>query len=545
MKPNRRTKALPKITAVFLTESGGSKNTEKWVVLEFHLREAISHPYRGYVDVVTNRPDIDYATLIGKNCALVLSRGPKQERTFTGIVFKVEIQAQSADQVIVRFHMAAAVYALQHGKRSRVFENKSAAEIVIEVLSQGLKPFQREAEAKLAKKYFPREVCTQFQESDFDFISRLMADEGMFFYFDQSGKTEKLVLVDNNDACPVLTSKKAPTPKIVEPLPSPKLDSVILQVVENESSEPIPGVKIRIKLLSGIEETLTTNREGIAEKQVEPATYRVYSSYAGKHCDQYLEFVGEGESPIATDAEKSSPPNISQWPSELIICKVNKYKVKTGDTLLSLAYNCKMTPHELAYYNWGTWDKTEIEGFMRTKVGCTKKNQQGNYCFDDSDDPGIIYYPMDWELDNVPRNKTHTLRVRKVERGFGDISIDYHIDQFSDDPEDDILILESTDGNWSQKIIIAEMPEIAPNWKKATFKNVPSGKSFNILQDFNDGDEPIHFARNVSYGELQQWNRSQRETESQIASRTSDHESEKDPGSPPEEPSPTDSEATP
>jgi type VI secretion system secreted protein VgrG len=112
--------------------------------------------------------------------------------------------------------MAAAVHALQYGKRSRVFENKSSAQIVEEVLSQGLKPFQREIEVKLAKQYYPKECCTQYQESDLDFVHRLMADEGMFYYFDQTGKTEKLVLVDSNDACPELTTKKGPEKKVVE-----------------------------------------------------------------------------------------------------------------------------------------------------------------------------------------------------------------------------------------------------------------------------------------------------------------------------------------
>ncbi len=425
MKRNLKVKSLPKATAVFQVEPSQSKEgTEDLVVLEFHVKETISYPYQGKVEVVTYS-DLDYAALVGKQCALVLSRGQKQERTFTGIVFRAEIIGQSAGQATVRFDIAAAVYALQYGKRSRVFENKSSAQIIEEVLSQGLKPFQREVEVKLAKQYSPRECCAQYEESDLGFVHRLMADEGMFYYFDQTGKTEKLVLVDSNDACPELTTKKVPEVKAVEPLPPPRLDTITLRVVENESGEPIPGVKVKIKLLSGMEETMTTNKEGLAEKQVEPATYRIFSSYAGKHSDQYLEFVGEGESPIATDDSASSgsspskdKPNTAQWPSELIICKVEKHKVKIGETLLSLARDCAMTAEELAYYNWGTWEKDHIEMYMRTKVGCTKKNQQGKYCFDDSDDPGIIFCPQDWELNDVPRNKLHTLRVRKVDREF-------------------------------------------------------------------------------------------------------------------------------
>jgi hypothetical protein len=63
-----------------------------------------------------------------------------------------------------------------------------------------------------------------------------MADEGIFYYFDQSGKAEKLVLVDSNDACPLLTTKKSPKPKVTDPLPPPKLSSSAAPTKPNAAS---------------------------------------------------------------------------------------------------------------------------------------------------------------------------------------------------------------------------------------------------------------------------------------------------------------------
>ena len=79
---------------------------------------------------------------------------------------------------------------------NRIFQNKSVPEIIEEVFSDlGLKDFKKSLNGTYAK----REYCVQYQESSFDFVSRLMEDEGIFYYFEHSDGKHMMVLADDSD----------------------------------------------------------------------------------------------------------------------------------------------------------------------------------------------------------------------------------------------------------------------------------------------------------------------------------------------------------
>ena len=66
----------------------------------------------------------------------------------------------------------------------------------------------REVSSELEGKYPTREYCVQYQESDLDFVHRLMEEEGISYAFDHEGEVELMVLRDANDAFLELPSGK-------------------------------------------------------------------------------------------------------------------------------------------------------------------------------------------------------------------------------------------------------------------------------------------------------------------------------------------------
>ncbi len=70
-----------------------------------------------------------------------------------------------------------------------------------------------------------------------------------------------------------------------------------------------------------------------------------------------------------------------------------QYKVSTNETLDLIAIKHDLTWNKLAIYNWNTDDEDEINIFLKTEVGCTKKIND-NYIFESSNVPGIIKIPM-------------------------------------------------------------------------------------------------------------------------------------------------------
>ncbi|HLL54264.1 MAG TPA: type VI secretion system tip protein TssI/VgrG, partial [Myxococcaceae bacterium] len=85
---------------------------------------------------------------------------------------------------------------LMHVRRSRIFQGKSTADIVKAVLSEGGVEHRWAASGS----YAPREYCVQYRESDFDFISRLMEWEGLFYFFEHAADKHTLVIGDSAGA---------------------------------------------------------------------------------------------------------------------------------------------------------------------------------------------------------------------------------------------------------------------------------------------------------------------------------------------------------
>ena len=84
----------------------------------------------------------------------------------------------------------------------RIFQNKSVPDIVEQIFKDRGFP---DYDLKLPATYQPREYCVQYRETDFNFVSRLLEDEGIFYFFEQTKDKHKLVIADDKSAfqaCP-------------------------------------------------------------------------------------------------------------------------------------------------------------------------------------------------------------------------------------------------------------------------------------------------------------------------------------------------------
>jgi type VI secretion system secreted protein VgrG len=69
----------------------------------------------------------------------------------------------------------------------------SVTEIIEDIFSKyGIAKFEK----RLQGSYPPREYCVQYDESDLDFVQRLMEHEGIFYFFEHDDGEHTLILID-------------------------------------------------------------------------------------------------------------------------------------------------------------------------------------------------------------------------------------------------------------------------------------------------------------------------------------------------------------
>ncbi len=174
-----------------------SRTAHDLEVVSFRGRERLSRPY-AFDILLRGRQEDSTATvvdLLGKPAHLRL--GGERGRTIHGILRRVEAESTSGGGEgvhVYRATLAPRFWLLGRRKNSRIFQNLSVREIVDRVLDER----HLERRWALAATYMPRIYCVQYEETDAAFISRLLAEEGMFFHFEHpDAGPESMVICDS------------------------------------------------------------------------------------------------------------------------------------------------------------------------------------------------------------------------------------------------------------------------------------------------------------------------------------------------------------
>ncbi len=91
------------------------------------------------------------------------------------------------------------VWRLLHRRTSRIFQQLSTPDILRKVLGDAGVPADRVA-LHLTRSYKPRDYCVQYRESDLAFLSRLMEEEGIFYFFEHAESGHTLIVGDSLSA---------------------------------------------------------------------------------------------------------------------------------------------------------------------------------------------------------------------------------------------------------------------------------------------------------------------------------------------------------
>ncbi len=201
------TATLPANEVEFEFEAGPYTSSEL-AVLAFQASEALSRPFVLDVNLVAHADaQVDARSLVGEDALLTLRLGDGSARLFHGIVARIASwQAGTGPyRQRLRAQVVPRLWKLGHVHRSRIFQGMSAPDIVKAVLDDG-KVKHRFA---LDASYRKRDYCVQYDETDLAFVSRLLEEEGIFYFVEHESAKDALVLGDAKSACaPIPGDKK-------------------------------------------------------------------------------------------------------------------------------------------------------------------------------------------------------------------------------------------------------------------------------------------------------------------------------------------------
>ena len=177
---------------------------DKLLLLSFSGYEEISRLFNFQLEMISTDFNISFADIVGKNVTFGLPGDPQGTmRYFNGFVTRFAQAPGFAGYARYQAEVSPFLWFLTRVADCRIFQNKKVPDIIKLIFADnGLHDFQDETQGS----YREWEYCVQYRESAFNFVTRLMEQEGIFFYFKHENGKHTLIMADHsssNKSCPI------------------------------------------------------------------------------------------------------------------------------------------------------------------------------------------------------------------------------------------------------------------------------------------------------------------------------------------------------
>src|SRR5262245_52985251 len=165
--------------------------TDALLLIAFSGREAISELFSYSLELIAprNKP-ADFSKVLGRPAEVEFDLPGGGKRHFHGLVNRFGQGRRDDDFIYYRAEVVPQFWLWTKRIQSRIFQHESVPEILKKVLA-GLP-----VDYKIQGSFHKRDYCVQYRESDFAFASRLMQEEGIYYYFTHEKGAHKLVLAN-------------------------------------------------------------------------------------------------------------------------------------------------------------------------------------------------------------------------------------------------------------------------------------------------------------------------------------------------------------
>jgi type VI secretion system secreted protein VgrG len=169
----------------------------------FTGQEAMSQIFRFTTDFLSENHSITHKDIVGKQVTLTMRIVGNEKRIWNGFVNRFVCRGGDNRFSYYDAEIVPWLWFLTRTADCQIFQQKTIPEIIKKVFQDhGFQDFQDRTQGS----YPQREYVVQYRETAFNFVSRLMEEYGIFYFFEHNENSHKLILADKPQAhknCPV------------------------------------------------------------------------------------------------------------------------------------------------------------------------------------------------------------------------------------------------------------------------------------------------------------------------------------------------------
>lgn len=158
---------------------------------------ALSQTFAYHVRLIAQDAAIDLKDLIAKNVTVGVQLQQGSEYPVNGYVSQFAFSHSDGGLAYYDAEIVPWLWYLNFRINSRIFQDQSVLEVVEKLFTDdygGLAQF----EVRTSGTYLPENFIVQYDESDFNFVSRLLEQNGLFYYFEHGASEHRMIITDDS-----------------------------------------------------------------------------------------------------------------------------------------------------------------------------------------------------------------------------------------------------------------------------------------------------------------------------------------------------------
>jgi type VI secretion system secreted protein VgrG len=230
--------------------------------------EVVSSPFQFVLEMLSENASIDPKALIRKPISVSIALPGGGERFIHGRVSRFTQLGRRSGLTAYRADVVPWLWFLSLSNDCRIFQNQSVTEIIELVFKEG---GFTDFKIKVLKPLAQREYCVQYRESTLAFVSRLLEEEGVFYFFEHEESKHTLVITDHGGQVP----------------PSP-----VIAKLRMATSASYGMVEDPVILSLSVEHAATTGAVALNSFDYEHPTRVLLASVAGEQPNELYDYFG-------------------------------------------------------------------------------------------------------------------------------------------------------------------------------------------------------------------------------------------------------------